>query len=168
MQKNIVLVGFMGAGKTAVGKALAGRLNRHFSDLDDEIESSEKRLISAIFQESGEAAFREIEKKCVKYISKRKNLVIACGGGVVLDKENMENLQRNGIMIYLKASPEVIYERTKDYQHRPLLQVADAKKQITELLQVREPLYAQADFTVDTSEKTIIQVVEEILRILKR
>ena len=167
MQKNIVLIGFMGVGKTAVGQALSARLKRELVDLDGVIADSEGRPITRIFTESGEAYFRRLEKALVKENSQKENLIIACGGGVVLDKDNMVNLKRTGTVIYLKARPEVIFRRTKNYQHRPLLNVADPQKKIAELLVLREPFYAQADFTVDTSEKTIVQVVEEILKVIR-
>jgi shikimate kinase len=167
MQKNIVLVGFMGAGKSAVGQALAARLQRELVDLDEVIVERQGRPITQIFEELGEAYFRRLEKSLVKEISQKEGLIIACGGGVVLDKDNVDNLKRKGKVIYLQASPEVILKRTKNYPHRPLLNVADQQKKIAELLNLREPFYALADFTVDTSEKTIAQVVEEILKIIK-
>lgn len=167
MQKNIVLVGFMGAGKSAVGQALAARLQRELVDLDEVIIERQGRPITRIFEESGEAYFRRLEKSLVKEISQRESLIIACGGGVVLDNDNVDNLKRKGKVIYLRASPEVILKRTKNYPHRPLLNVADQQKKIAELLSLREPFYALADFTVDTSDKTIAQVVEEILKLLK-
>jgi len=157
----------MGAGKTVVGQALANRLGLGFLDLDEVIEQREKRPIAQIFQESGEAYFRQLEKSLVTEFSRKENLVIACGGGVVLDQDNIINLKQKGIVVYLKAGPEVILERTKGYLYRPLLNVPDPKKKIEELLNFREPLYQQADFIVDTSMKDISQVVEEIIKIIK-
>jgi shikimate kinase len=167
MQKNIVLVGFMGAGKSAVGRELAARLKRELVDLDGLITQKEGRPITRIFSESGEPYFRRLEKSLVKEVSQRKNLIIACGGGVVLDKDNVDNLKHNGTIIYLKATPEVIFERTKGKGHRPLLNVDSPQKKIAELLKSREPFYCLADFTVDTCEKNIAQVSEEILSIVK-
>lgn len=164
MSKNLVLIGFMGAGKSAVGRALAARLKQDFVDLDVVIEEREKRPIAQIFQDSTEAYFRQAEKAAVKEFCQKENQVIACGGGVVLDKGNMENLKQKGIIFYLKTDPEAILQRTKDYPHRPLLNAADPEKKIEELLIARRPFYEQADFIVDTSKKSIDQVVEEILK----
>jgi len=164
MKKNIALVGFMGAGKSAVGKVLAKRLAMDFVDLDAAIEEKEKRSIAQIFEESGEPYFRRIEKEVVKEFSGKEGQVLACGGGVVMDEENMARLKQSANLVYLKTSPEIILKRTQSYQHRPLLNVPDPKKKIEELLKIREPFYARADFTVDTSDKEIREIVEEILK----
>ncbi|MFC1594585.1 shikimate kinase, partial [Candidatus Omnitrophota bacterium] len=113
MDRNIALVGFMGAGKTAVGKLLANRLNRTFVDVDDVIEQRESRPISDIFSQDGEPYFRKIEKEATKEVALQPKRVIACGGGVVLDKENIANLKGTSTIIYLKTTPEVILKRTK-------------------------------------------------------
>ncbi len=168
MKKNIVLIGFMGSGKTSVGKELAKSLNLKFVDLDTMIEAEEKRPISQIFSQDGEAYFRRIEKEMVRKVCPDRGLVIACGGGVVLDTENMQNLKQHGTLVYLKASPEVIFKRTEGYKHRPLLIVSDPKKRIEELLTLREPLYAQSDYTIDTTHLNIAQVTEQILKIFKK
>jgi len=168
MDKNIVLVGFMGAGKTAVGSELAKECNLKFVDLDDLIEERESMKIAQIFADKGEPYFRKVEKEITKQVAKCKGLVIACGGGVVLDKENVDALKENGIVFYLKVSPEVILERTKQYTHRPLLNVDSPKKKIEELLEFRKPYYNQADYTVDTSELKIEEVVDKILNIVKK
>lgn len=163
MQKNIVLIGFMGSGKTAVGKALSRRLKRDFVDLDEVIVQSEGRAITEIFAQSGEAYFRQKEKARIKEFSLKSNLIISCGGGVVLVAENLENLKRGGTVIYLKAAPQVILARTRHSSHRPLLNVADPQKKIKKLLAAREPLYLQADIIVDTTRKSVSEVVEEII-----
>ncbi|MBM3249213.1 MAG: shikimate kinase, partial [Candidatus Omnitrophica bacterium] len=134
MKKNIALVGFMGAGKTVVGKALARHLGMIFVDSDETIVERERRSINDIFAKDGEPYFRKVEKEVIKEISQRDGLVIACGGGAVLDKDNMLNLQRNGVVIYLQTSADVIFERTKNYDHRPLLNVENPKKQIEDIL----------------------------------
>ena len=163
--KNIVLVGFMGTGKTVVAKGLAKRLKMKFADLDDLIEERESKKISQIFAESGEPYFRQVEKEIVREVSQQKNRVIASGGGVVLDEENIQNLKRNGIMICLSAKPEAILERTKGYLHRPLLNTEDPKAKIEELLKFRAPFYAKANYTIDTSELTIEEVIEKVIEI---
>lgn len=162
--KNIVLTGFMGAGKSSVGKKLAERLGMSVVDTDDLIERSAGMKIYDIFAKHGEAYFRELEKKAVAEASKLENHVIITGGGVVLKEENMKNLRRNGIVIYLYTRPEVIYKRIKHETHRPLLQVKNPMKKITELLEYRAPFYTNNNFMVDTSELTVGQVVEEIMK----
>ncbi len=168
MKKNIALVGFMGAGKTVVGKALSRQLGMIFIDSDEAIVEREHRSISDIFAKDGEPYFRKVEKEVIKEISQRDGLVIACGGGAVLDRDNMLNLQINGVVIYLQSSPDVIFERTENYTHRPLLNVENPQKQIEDILKARTPFYSQADYTVDTSKLTIDEVVNKILEILKK
>jgi shikimate kinase len=165
--KNIVLTGFMGAGKTSVGKRLAERRGMGIVDTDDKIEEDSGMKISDIFSTFGEPYFRELEKKAVEEVSRLEGHVIVTGGGVVLNKENMRNLRKNGIIVYLHAEPEVIYERVKHETHRPLLQVEDPLKKIRELLEYRAPFYADNDITIDTSNMGIDEVVEEILRVAK-
>ncbi len=159
---NIVLVGFMGTGKTVVAKALTKEVGMKYISTDGVIEDRERRSINEIFKKNGEAYFRRVEKEIVKKVSELDRFVIDAGGGVVLDKENMESLKRNGKLVCLKATPEVILERTKRYHRRPLLNVANPQAKVEELLQVRAPFYAQADFSIDTTSLTIEQVVEEI------
>ena len=157
----------MGTGKTAVGKRLAKRLKMEFIDLDDRIEEKEGRTISIIFKENGEAYFRRIEKEAVKGIMEIKDSVLATGGGVVMDDENMVNLKRIGTVISLVASPDVLLKRTSLETHRPLLNNAEPKKNIEELLKRREPFYKKADYIIDTSYLSIDEVVDEILKRLK-
>ena len=166
MSKNIALVGFMGAGKSVVAMNLAVRLKREVVSTDALIVEREERSIADIFKDSGEAYFRELEKKVVAEISQKSNLVIDCGGGVVIKQENIDVLKKNGILIYLKTSPEVIYERIKEEKHRPLLSVSDPKAKIKELLKARESQYAQAHHTVETSHKTVEEAVREILTLI--
>jgi len=168
VKKNIVLTGFMGAGKSTVGKKLARTLNMSIVDTDDLIESRAEMSITDIFARHGEEHFRELEEKVVEEVSRLENHVIVTGGGVVLRESNMKNLKKNGVVIYLHATPEVIYERIKDQTHRPLLQVDDPMAKIKELLEYRAPFYANNDFTVDTSNLSVEEVVEEILRVLRK
>jgi shikimate kinase len=161
---NIYLVGFMGTGKTAVGRELARKKKWHFIDLDDLIELREKRTISEIFCREGEPYFRRSEKRVLKEVAKEKKFVVASGGGIVLDKENIRTMKETGLMVCLVASPEVILKRIAGYSHRPLLNVANPKKQIELLLKLRAPYYAQADKTIDTSKLSVGQVVEKITK----
>ena len=162
MKKNIALVGFMGTGKTTIARLLANQLNVECVDLDMLIEEKEGMPIVDIFKNKGEPYFRKIEKDIVFEASSSRGKVIACGGGVVLDKENVGKLKNNGLKICLTARPEIILTRTKSYSHRPLLNVDDAKVKIKELLKTRQPYYAQADYTLDTSDLDIEGVVKNI------
>ncbi len=162
---NIYLVGFMGTGKTCVGQELAKRNKCQFVDLDDLIAFREKRTIADIFAKNGEPYFRRIEQQVLKEVAKEKNFVIACGGGIVINPDNITTMKETGTVICLTASPDVILERTSGYTHRPLLNVTDPKKQIELLLKLRAPFYARADKTIDTSRLSIEKVVEKILKL---
>lgn len=161
---NIALIGFMGTGKTAAGKALAERLNRKFVEMDSLIKQRAGKSIPEMFSQDGEIAFRELEIEVAKEISKEENQVIACGGGVVLNKINIDRLKTSSVVIYLTASQDVILKRIlADGESRPLLNVADKEAEIQRLLQFRKPFYeAAADITVDTSYMDIPSVAEEI------
>lgn len=164
---NIVIVGFMGTGKTVVAKGLAAKLKMEYVSMDDIIEQKEGKSINEVFSQDGEPHFRKVEKKVVEELSKKDGLVIDAGGGVVLDEDNIKNLKKNGVIVCLTVSPDVIYERTKKYTHRPLLNVSDPKKKIKELLDFRAPYYKKADFQIDTSSKSISEVVEEVIKLIK-
>ena len=165
--KNIVLVGFMGTGKTAAAKIQSGKLGMKYVATDDLIEKKEKTAISEIFSEKGEEYFRKVEKTVVKEVSLMQNAVIDAGGGVVIDPENVKNLKKNGILICLWAEPGVILERTRQYATRPLLNVDDPLKKISDLLAARKPFYERADYHVRTSSMSPEKIVEEIERIIK-
>ncbi|MFH1063321.1 MAG: shikimate kinase [Candidatus Omnitrophota bacterium] len=164
---NIALVGFMGTGKTTIARMLAEKFHAEYVDIDELIEIRQKMSIVDIFAKHGEQFFRKLEKEVVTEIAGSQNKIIACGGGVVLDADNIANLKKNGILICLQAKPEVIIERTKDYLHRPLLNVPNPKEKIRELLNIREIYYAKADYTVDTSSLNKTQVVDKIVSWLK-
>ena len=161
--KNIALVGFMGTGKTAVGKVLAGKLGRPFVDLDALIIQREKRPIAEIFAKEGEPYFRKVESEILAGVAGKDAQVIACGGGVVLAKENWKHLRKNSIIVCLTATPNIILKRVQNETHRPLMNVTDPRTRIEELLLKRAPLYAKADHTIDTSDLSVPQVVETIL-----
>ena len=164
---NITLVGFMGTGKSIVGKHLAKRLKMRYIDLDEIIEKKENRPISQIFTQEGEEYFRRIENQVTEELSKLEGYVISTGGGVVLEEENVKFLRKKGVIVCLKAAPEIIWERTKNNQERPLLEgFSDKKKRIKELLKERIPFYDQADIIIDTSSCLVSQTVENIVKIL--
>ncbi len=163
---NIYLVGFMGTGKTSVGKELARKKKLRFADLDELIEFKEKKRISDIFAKEGEPYFRKVERLALKEVSREKKFVVACGGGIVLDKDNIKTMKETGIMVCLTASPEAILKRTATCSHRPLLNVEDPAKQIELLLKLRSPYYAHADKAIDTSKLSVTQVVDKIIKLI--
>jgi len=167
-KKNIYLVGFMGTGKTAVGRELAKKKKWLFVDLDELIELKEKRNIADIFAQKGEPYFRRLEKQALKEVAKEKKFVVACGGGIVIDKDNIKVMQETGIVICLATEPEVILKRTSAQARRPLLNVSEPKKQIELLLKLRAPYYAQADKTIDTSRISVKEVVDKIIKLTSR
>jgi len=168
MKTNIALIGFMGTGKTAVGKALAEKLQRKFVELDSLIEQKAGKPITDIFQQEGEIAFRELEIEVAKEVSGGKSLVIACGGGVVLNKINIDRLRQHSRIVYLTASPAAILSRTDGRDERPLLNVPDQALRIQELLKFRNPFYERAaDIEIDTTRLDVESVVEQIIDRLK-
>jgi len=169
MKTNVALIGFMGVGKTEVGKVLAKKLNKEFVELDSLIERKAGKSITEIFQQDGEIAFRELEIEVTKEISKGKNLIIACGGGIVLNKINIDRLRNESRIVYLTASPRIILKRiVNDGEERPLLKTPDKAMEIQELLRFRKPFYERAaDIKVDTSKLDIDSVAEQIISKLK-
>lgn len=165
--KNIVLTGFMGTGKTAVGRELSNILGWKFIDIDDVIVKTQNLTISEIFNQHGEPAFRDIETEMIRETTKTNNIIISTGGGAILRQENMDLLSRNGIIICLTARPETILNRTSKSSKRPLLNVDDPLKRIKDLMKHREPFYGKADLMIDTEAKTPRQVAEEILEGIK-
>ncbi len=165
---NIVLVGFMGTGKTSVGKRLATQLRMRYVDTDDIIERDSGRRISNIFEEDGEAAFRELETEAVLKVSKWHNSVISTGGGVVLKEANMIALKQNGVVFCLTATPEEIYQRVGHQTHRPLLQTPDPLAKIRSMLAERRPYYEQADYMVRTTGRSFSEIILHIKRMLVR
>ena len=165
MKTNIALIGFMGVGKTAVGKALAKKLNRKLVDLDYLIKHKVGKPVPEIFQQDGEDAFRELEIEVTKEVSRETNLIIACGGGIVLNKINIDRLKNNSVIVYLTASSGVILKRTSaEGEERSLLNVSDKISVIRELLRFRRPLYKQAaDIKISTSRLDIDSVAEQII-----
>jgi len=164
--KNIYLVGFMGVGKTAVGKILAKRLKLQFIEMDEVIEKEENKPITEIFSTQGEPYFRKLESSLLKKISAKTDNIVSCGGGLICNEENLKILKETGIVFNLTASPEIIYERTKKYSHRPLLNVDNPIKKIDELIRKRNPYYSKAHHTIDTTEISASEVAEKIIDLL--
>ena len=136
----------------------------NFVDTDEIIVKQENRSINDIFAKDGEQKFREIEKSVVEKVSDENNLIISTGGGVVLNKENVLNLKKNGVVFYLKTSPEVIAERLKNDDTRPLLKVDDVKEKLYKMLEIRGKLYEEADITINTNENYPEKVAELIVK----
>jgi shikimate kinase len=165
--QNIALVGFMAVGKSAVGRNLARRLRRRFVDLDRLIEKAEGRKVREIFAHRGEPYFRVLEKQMLEQVLSAPGQVIATGGGVLLDEENLNLLRQKALVIGLTASTDELLSRVGKNFKRPLLKGADLRRRIDELLQQRQSRYAQANLVIDTSGLTIDQVVEKIVHTLE-
>lgn len=170
MRDNVILTGFMGTGKTSLGKMLATRLGRPFVDIDKKIEDEAQLSIPTIFERYGEEHFRELERAAVKELSQRRGLVIATGGGTVKDAENLRLLKSSGVLVCLTADPEEIFNRTARRGERPVLDGGGDERLATikRLLDERKQFYDRADYHVDTTEWSPIQIVDSICRYLKQ
>ena len=169
MKKNIVLIGFMGTGKTSIGKMLASKLGCAFVDLDHKIEDDNDMTIPEIFQKYGETHFRELEKQAVKETTGRRGIVIATGGGTIKDTENMQLLRESGVVICLTADVDEILSRTESKGERPVLDAkdkaqGDRRAAIEKLLEERRIFYDQADYKVDTTDWSPMQIIDDICR----
>ena len=163
--QNIILIGFMGTGKSTVGRRLAKRLEWDFLDTDAEIEELTGLSIPEVFKKHGEKRFRSEELLLVQHLPEKKHVVIATGGGMIVNPENRAVLEKSGCIISLYAPVDVILERVGSRSDRPLLK--RSLDEIEELWQKRQPVYEDADYIVDTTNKTVEEVEEEILRWLK-
>ena len=159
---NVALIGFMGAGKTSVGRQVAENLGFEFLDTDELIQSRTSRTIADIFAKEGEPAFRALEKQVVQELSTRVKTVISTGGGLPTNPENLAALKAYALVICLWASPEKIWERVRHQSHRPLLHAADPQKKIRELLAAREPFYKQADVLINTDLRSVREAAQQI------
>lgn len=163
-RRNIVLIGMMGSGKSSIGHFLSAKLQDfQYVDIDNEIERNEKMTIEEIFAVVGEAHFRELEHNMIKKLSNYHNQVIATGGGAVENIENIELLRQNSVIFYLKASVDELYERIKMTTNRPLLKTTNPKQKLKELMDKREKYYIKADFEINTENKQLMGIVDEIL-----
>lgn len=163
MKNNIILCGFMGCGKSTVGKILAERLNFTFIDADSFIEERENMTVSEIFSKKGEPYFRSAETDVTEILGKSNGLVIATGGGMMLNPKNAENLNKTGLSFWIKVTPETVLQRLKNDTTRPLLQREDKETAVKELMQLREPIYADACRYHIDGEGTALEVAERIL-----
>jgi len=169
MARNIILVGPMGAGKTTIGKQLAQQLGREFYDSDRVIEEHTGADIPLIFELEGEAGFRKREKNILADLVKKNDIVLATGGGVVLDPDNRELLSKSGFVVYLDAPLSQLINRTSKDKNRPLLQTEDPKKKLEEILSVRDPLYRDvADEIIKTDVSPVRNVVKKIMALVKK
>jgi len=163
-EKPIILIGFMGTGKSVVGKKLAKQKGFSFIDIDKKIEKESGMSIPDIFSRFGEAHFRKLEKSSIFELKNIKNAVVATGGGVVLDPENIEAMKELGYLVALDADLETLWKRLRYSRNRPLLQTEDPRTRIKDLYLKRKELYKEAHVIIDTSNKSIDMVVREIIR----
>ena len=162
--RNLILVGLMGAGKTTVGRQLAKRLGKHFVDSDQEIEDRTGVKVATIFEIEGEAGFRARESRVIAELCEGEDLVLATGGGVVLDPANRALLAARGYVIYLRAQPRDLWQRTRHDKSRPLLQGVDPLARLDELFAIRDPLYREiADLAIDTGRQGVGALVGRVL-----
>ncbi len=165
MKSNIVLCGFMGCGKSTVGKLLAEKLGFEFCDSDAVIEQREGTAISQIFNLKGEGYFRALESNVIRELSSKSGLVIATGGGAVLNSENAEMLRNSGVVVFLDVSPETVLKRLEGDKTRPLLMRDDKESAVRQLIETRRPFYtAAAHITVD-AEDSPQNITEKILEL---
>lgn len=165
--KNIVLIGLMGSGKSAIGRTIARILGRRFIDTDRMVERLAGKTIQEIFKNDGEGKFRQVEKEAIKKVSQYVGVVIATGGGAVKDKGNFENLKNSGWIVALYASPNTLYQRIAGKRVRPLLlDEKDPVKKLEDIFNERKSMYAMADFQVDTENKEIDEIAKEIIELL--
>lgn len=162
--KNIILCGFMGSGKTTVGRVLAEMAGRQFVDMDDYIIARESKSVSKIFEDSGEAYFRQLETESAKELSEKSGLVIASGGGTLTVQTNIDIFKTGGVIVLLDTHVEIIKERLKDDTGRPLLQKPDRDAVIEELYQKRLPLYRKAADIIIPADKDPLSVAQEIMK----
>ncbi|MGH8617385.1 MAG: shikimate kinase AroK [Burkholderiales bacterium] len=165
---NVFLVGLMGAGKSSVGRMLAKRLDKAFVDCDHEIERRTGVGIPVIFDIEGEAGFRVREAALIEELTARDGIVLATGGGAVLDAHNRTLLAGRGCVVYLRAAVDELWRRTRHDRHRPLLRTPDPRARLTELLTAREPLYQEvAHVTVDTGSQSLQALADRIVERLQ-
>lgn len=170
MKDNVILTGFMGTGKSSLGKMLAAKLGRPFVDIDKKIEDDAKLSIPKIFERFGEEHFRALEKSAVRELCEKRGLVIATGGGTVKDEENLHLLKNSGVLICLTTEPQEIYYRTARRGERPVLDGGGDERleTIEKLLAERKKFYDRADYQVDTTEWSPLQIIDDICKYLRQ
>lgn len=163
--KNIFLIGFMGVGKSTIARLLAKELDAELVEMDETIEAEAGITINEIFEKYGEKHFRDLESQLVERIADKGGAVVSCGGGAVLRAENVENMKKNGTIVFLSATPETIYERVRYSTNRPLLNGNMNVEYISQLMERRKSAYeAAADVVISTDKKDKSEIVEEILK----
>ncbi len=160
---NLALIGFMGTGKTSVGRLVAESLHFDYLDTDEMIQSATGKTVTEIFKNDGEKNFRALEEKVVVELASRVKTVIATGGGLPTNSANLKNLKKHALVVCLWASPEKIWERVKNQSHRPLLHDENPQAKIRELLAAREPFYKQADVLLNTELRSVREVAQQIV-----
>ncbi len=165
--KNLALIGFMGSGKSSVGRLAAAQLDFQFVDTDDLIEARAGKPISDIFSQDGEEAFRNLERQIVSDLSQYDHTVISTGGGLGANPENLASLKEHALVVCLWASPDTVWQRVGRQTHRPLLQTADPECKIQQLLAERAPIYRQADVLVSTEARSMKEVAHHLLHEFK-
>ncbi|MBR6345404.1 MAG: shikimate kinase [Lachnospiraceae bacterium] len=162
--KNIFFVGFMGAGKSTVARNLQKRLKMNLVEMDERIEKEQGMTIPEIFEKYGESRFRNLESELILTIGKEGNTIVSCGGGVVVRPENIEYMKKNGMVIFLSAKPETVFDRVKDSTNRPILNGNMNVEYIGELMEKRRALYeAAADVKISTDGKSIDEITDEVI-----
>lgn len=166
--RNITMIGLMGAGKSAIGRRLAARAGLPFVDADDEIERAAGCSITDIFEVYGEPAFRDVERRVIGRLLDRPTSIISTGGGAFIDQETRKAILADSISIWLKADLDVLVERTSRRTHRPLLQTADPKAVLSSLMEKRYPIYAEADLTVISEDCPVEKTVDRVVAALNK
>jgi shikimate kinase/3-dehydroquinate synthase len=166
--RNLILTGFMGTGKTAVGQEIARRLGREFVDMDALLEDREAMTVGSIFRQKGEACFRQLEASLCRELAARQELVIATGGGALIPDANREILSASGPVVCLTASPDVILRRLEVAEDRPLLDVASRQARVASLLAERREAYARIPLQVDTTGLAVARVADQVLDVSRR
>jgi shikimate kinase len=161
--RNLALIGFMGTGKSSVGRLVADLLRFTFLDTDELIVASAGKSITEIFAQQGEAAFRKLECKIVEELAGRTQTVISTGGGIPVNPANLASLKSHALIVCLWASPEKIWENVRNQNHRPLLQDTNPQAKIRALLAAREPFYRQADVLLNTELRSVREVAQQVI-----
>ncbi|HVP84351.1 MAG TPA: shikimate kinase [Rhizomicrobium sp.] len=167
LNRTVALVGMMGAGKSSVGKRLAARLNLPFRDADEEIEKAAGCSITEIFERYGEPAFRDGERRVIARLLSEPPQILATGGGAFIDPQTHAEIKKKAVSIWIKAPIDVLVERVSRRDNRPLLKNGDPREIIERLLAQRDPIYAEADLSIDSAAGPHAQAVERIVEVLK-